>query len=297
MKKNSFQPEGKKIRFIVNPISGKSSKKWILKIVDKYLDKKKYDYEICYTKAKKHATELSLDALNLKYDGIVVIGGDGTVNEVAKGLAGSDIKIGIIPTGSGNGLARHLQIPKNPIKAVNVINNFKSVKIDSIKINDEIFLSMAGIGFDAYIAEKFSKANKRGFFSYASLVIKEYKNYKSQSIEMIIDGKKIVKNAFLISFANGSQYGNDIQIAPNAEIADGNFEVVILKKPPFFKKISTFLRLKYGTIDKSKYFESFKCRSLKIDRKNLLTHIDGEPIIFEKGIVLEPFEKISVLVP
>ncbi|NGX30438.1 MAG: Diacylglycerol kinase [Candidatus Anoxychlamydiales bacterium] len=302
MKKNAFQESSqrgdkKKIRFIVNPISGTNNKKFILKIIHKYLDKNKYDYEIVYTKARKHATKLSLDAANLKYAAVIAIGGDGTVNEVAKGLIGSKTKMGIIPTGSGNGLARHLYISKNPLKAVNIINNFRSTKMDSIKINNEIFVSVAGIGFDAHIAEKFSKAKKRGFFSYANLILKEYFSYKPKTFEMIVDGKKVERKALLISFANGSQYGNNIQIAPNARIGDGNFEVAILKNPSFFDRFSTLLRLKNGTIDKSKYFESFKCRSLKIDQKNLLAHIDGEPVVFENGIEIKPFKKISVLVP
>ncbi|NGX33021.1 MAG: Diacylglycerol kinase [Candidatus Anoxychlamydiales bacterium] len=302
MQKNTFQSnpqssDKQKIRFIVNPISGTKNKKFILKIIHKYLDKKKYDYEICYTKAKKHATELSFDAAHLKYAAVIAIGGDGTVNEVAKGLVGSKTKMGIIPTGSGNGLARHLYISKNPIKAVTIINNFRSTKMDSIKINDEVFVSVAGIGFDAHIAEKFSKVKKRGFFSYANLVLKEYFNYKPKTFEMIVDGKKETKKALLISFANGSQYGNNIQIAPNAKIGDGSFEVAILKNPSFFDRISTLLRLRYGSIDKSKYFESFKCRSLKIDQKNLITHIDGEPRVFKDGIEIKPFKKISVLVP
>ncbi|NGX43954.1 MAG: Diacylglycerol kinase [Candidatus Anoxychlamydiales bacterium] len=302
MKKNTYHEnsqssEKQKIRFIVNPIAGTKNKNFILKIIHKYLDKKKYDYEICYTKAKKHATELSLDAAHLKYAAVIAIGGDGTVNEVAKGLIGSKTKMGIIPTGSGNGLARHLYISKNPIKAVNIINNFRFTKMDTIKINDDVFVSVAGIGFDAHIAAKFSKVKKRGFFSYANLVLKEYFSFKPKTFEMIVDGKKETKKALLISFANGSQYGNNIQIAPNARIDDGSFEVVILKNPSFFDRFSTLLRLRYGTIDKSKYFESFKCRSLKIDQKNLVAHIDGEPRVFKDGIVIEPSEKISVLVP
>lgn len=302
MKENVFRSntqnrEKKKIRFIVNPISGTKNKNFILKIVHKYLDKNKYDYEICYTKAKKHAIELSSEAANLKYAAVVSIGGDGTLNEVAKGLLDSDTKMGIIWAGSGNGLARHLCIPKNPIKAVNIINNFRSTKIDSIKINDESFVSIAGIGFDAHIAEKFSKAKKRGFFSYSNLILKEFSRYKPKPFEMIIDGKKVTKKAFLISFANGSQYGNNIQIAPNAKIGDGRFEVAILKNPSFFNRLSTLLRLRNGTIDKSKYFESFKCKNLKIDQKNIIVHIDGEPIVFEDGIEIKPFKKISVLVP
>jgi len=301
MDKNTFQSntqniDKKKIRFIVNPISGTKSKKFILKIIHKYLDKEKYDYEICYTQAKKHATELSFDAACLKYAAIIAIGGDGTVNEVAKGIVDSKTKMGIIPTGSGNGLARHLHIPKNPIKAVNIINKFKYIKMDSIKMNDEVFVSVAGIGFDADIAKKFSKVKKRGFFSYAKIVLKDYFNYKPKTFEMIIDGKKKIKKALLISFANSSQYGNNIQIAPNAKIDDGNFEVVILKNPVFFDRISTLLRLRYGTIDKSKYFESFKCISLKINQKNLLAHIDGEPMIFKDGVEIKPYKKISILV-
>ncbi|NGX62929.1 MAG: Diacylglycerol kinase [Candidatus Anoxychlamydiales bacterium] len=287
----------KKFRFIINPNSGTKTKDYIIKTIEKDLDRSKFNYEISYTKAAKHATELAKEAKNLKYDLVVAIGGDGTINEIGKALIDTKTIMAIIPTGSGNGLAKHLKISKNPKKAIQIINSYKYMDMDTIKINDEIFLSVAGIGFDAEIADVFSKGKKRGFLNYAKIVLKQYFQYSIKPFDMIVDGKKVTKEGFLVSFANGSQYGNDIKIAPKADISDGCFTVAILKKPSFFKNLQTLIRLRNGTINRSKYYESFKCKSLKIDQKEMIAHIDGEPIFFENGIDIKPYKKLKVLVP
>lgn len=288
----------KKLKFIINPNSGTKCKKKIEKLIHKYIDRSKYDYDICYTKAAKHATFLSKEATKLKYDVVIAVGGDGTINEVSKGLIGTDTCLGIIPIGSGNGLARHLNIFKKPKKAIEIINNFKEAFIDILKINDHIFLAIAGIGFDAHIAHAFSKVKKRGFFSYASLVIKDCFRYKSKSFELFLDGKKVIKKGFLFSFANVSQYGNNIIIAPNAKIDDGFFQVVLLKRPSIFLSFSTFFRLRNKTIHKSKYFETIKVKEAIIKQKNIIAHIDGEPVFFEDGIKIKVLaKKLKILVP
>lgn len=217
------------ICFIVNPISGIGRQKVIEKLIDEQLDRTLFDYEIAYTKAAKHAIELSKDAALRNIDIVVAVGGDGSVNETAKGLVNTNSALAIIPTGSGNGLARHLNIPLNLKKAMQVINKGKQTAIDSIQMNDETFVNVAGIGFDAHIGWEFAKFGKRGFSSYIKVITREFPKYKAQDFELIIDGNKVTKNAYLISFANGSQWGNNAYIAPTADISDGEMDIAILR--------------------------------------------------------------------
>ncbi|NGX28319.1 MAG: Diacylglycerol kinase [Candidatus Anoxychlamydiales bacterium] len=288
----------KKLKFIINPKSGTKCKKKIEKLIIKYIDRSKYDFDICYTKAPKHATTLSDEATKLKYDLVVAVGGDGTINEISKALIGKETCLGIIPMGSGNGLASHLKIPKKAKKAIEIINNFKFKLIDTLQINDHPFLAMVGIGFDAHVAHAFSKLKKRGFLSYASIVIKDAFFYKSKIFELFLDGKKYIKKGFLFSFANISQYGNNIIISPHAKIDDGFFRVTLLKRPAFLRSFSTFLQLRNKTIYKSKYFESIKVKEAIIKQKNIVAHIDGEPVFFENGIKIKVFEKpLKIIVP
>jgi diacylglycerol kinase (ATP) len=282
--KNLYSINKKKIRFIINPKSGTKNKEKIEKLIHQYIDKSKFDYKILYTKEPHHATILSKQAADLGYDMVIAIGGDGTINEVGKGLINSDTAMGIIPTGSGNGLARNLNIPIDPLKNIDLINKSQTTFIDTCQINNDVFLGIAGIGFDAHIALKFANSKTRGLWSYIYLVFKEYHKYKPQTYELIIDDKKIIKDALLISFAKSSQYGNNIKIAPKAKLNDGYLQVVILKNPPFYKISSILFRLKNGSIDKSKYYEVFSCKKVVIKQNNLIAHIDGEPAYFENGI-------------
>ncbi|MCK6649852.1 MAG: YegS/Rv2252/BmrU family lipid kinase, partial [Bacteroidia bacterium] len=215
----------KKICFIVNPVSGIGRQKVIEKLIDQLLDRTLFEYEIQYTKAAKHATELAKDAALRNFDIVVAVGGDGSVNETAKGLIGTKTAMAIIPAGSGNGLARHLKIPIDIKKAMEVINMGVISTVDSIRFNDETFVNVAGIGFDAHIGWEFAKFGKRGFSSYLKVIMREFPKYKARKYELEIDGKTIYPEAFLISFANGSQWGNNAYIAPTADISDGIMDI------------------------------------------------------------------------
>lgn len=168
-----------------------------------------------------------------------------------------------------------------------MINKLESFYIDTFKINDNYFFGMAGIGFDAHIAWKFSQSKVRGFWTYSILVLKEHHKYKSQIYNLTIDGKEYTRKAFLLSFANSSQYGYKIQIAPNASLDDGYLDVIILKNPPVYKLPSLLMRLTNGTIQQSKYYETYKCKEISIHQKNLLGHIDGEPKTFPEGLTIQ----------
>ncbi len=266
------------ICFIVNPISGVGRQKVIEKLIDEQLDRSLFDYEISYTKAAKHAIELSKDASSRKVDIVVAVGGDGSVNEISKGLVNTSSAMAIIPTGSGNGLARHLNIPLNLKKAMEVINSGKQITIDTIQMNEETFANVAGVGFDAHIGWEFSKFGKRGFSTYIKVITRELPKYKAQDFELIIDGKSIIKKAYLISFANGSQWGNNTYIAPTADIADGIMDIAILKDFKFFNAIAIGYRLFTKSLDKSSYLEIIKAKEVIVKQKGIIAHVDGEPI-------------------
>jgi len=296
---NNEQLNKKQILFIVNPISGLGKQKRIEKWIDEGLDKSKFISGIVHTTHAGHATELSKKAIEDGADIIVAVGGDGTVNEIGQTLIGSSSAMGIIPTGSGNGLARHLKIPFNFTKAINVINKGNVRKIDTATLNDKVFLSVAGIGYDAFVAKKFSRAPKRGFLSYFKITFSEYFTYKPKKYRMVIDGQEVVRRALLVSFANSNQFGNNTSIDPAAELDDGFIDVCIVKKIPLRKMIMIPPMLFLPRFDKSRYVEVIKAKEVKLKRKRGKTiHLDGDPHKMGKEMEMKIIPlSLKVIVP
>ena len=165
--------EKKRIVFVVNPISGTQGKKAILKWIDERLDQSIYDYSIVKTEYAGHATQIAANAVQEKVDVVVAIGGDGTINEIARSLVHTNTALGIIPCGSGNGLARHLRIPMEPKAAIDVLNRGHELCIDYGKINNIPFFCTCGVGFDAFISLKFADSGKRGLLTYLENTLHE----------------------------------------------------------------------------------------------------------------------------
>lgn len=268
----------KRVRFIVNPISGIGRQKTIETLVPQHLNLSLFDFDIQYTKAPKHATELAQIAAKENIDIVAIVGGDGSVNEVATGLVNSSTAMAIIPAGSGNGLARHLKIPVNLKKAIQLLNSGKSVLMDSANLNQASFFNVAGVGFDALIAHEFENYGKRGLWSYIKLFFREYPKYDERDFKITINNKIITKKAFLISIANGTQFGNNAIIAPNASINDGLLNVVIIKNIGWYNFLYVALRLFLKNIDRTRYCETITTSSLSIEQSDRFAHIDGDPI-------------------
>jgi YegS/Rv2252/BmrU family lipid kinase len=291
----------KKILFIINPISGvnQGKKHTIEEIIIRHLDHIVYDYSIAYTQLPGHATDLAKDAVGKNYFAVVAIGGDGSINEIAKALTGSKTVLAVIPSGSGNGFAHHLHIPFVFEKAIEVINKGRVISIDTVHLNDEIFISIAGVGFDALVAKKFAKKKRRGFLSYFSIVSREYARYKPKSYKLLIDGKPLKRRALFISFANSDQFGYNTRIAPNAEITDGLIDVCIVKKIPLLKIPILAHFLFQRKIDKSNYVECYKAKEIKVIRKkNRVINIDGEAVKLSKDISIKINHlSLNVIVP
>ncbi len=288
----------KKILFIVNPFSGVGRHKSIEKHIEKVLDHNLFDYLVKYTEAPHHATELTINAIENKFEIVVAVGGDGTVNEVAQAIVNTNVILGIVPSGSGNGLARHLNISVFPEKAIQIINKLNVKKIDTALANEQFFVNLAGVGFDALVAKKFAGQQRRGFFKYFKIAVQEYLRYEPTKFTMIVDGQKIKRKALFISFANSDQFGYNTSIAPQAKIDDGFIDISIVKKIPLWKTLFTATLLYSKQINRSKYIEVLRAKEVEIIRKKKTIHLDGEPIKLSKNLVVKVNpSSLSVLVP
>jgi diacylglycerol kinase (ATP) len=267
----------RKALFIINPVSGGKKKDQVPALVQKNLDISLFEPTIVFTNSAMHASELALEAVG-KYDYVVAVGGDGTVNEIASSIVGTDTALGIIPFGSGNGLARFLGIPMDTGEAIKTLNTGKVELIDSGKINGQYFFNMAGMGFDAHISEVFSHDKTRGFGAYIRSAFHEIANYKSEIYHLEIDGVAYEREAFMLSFANSSQYGNNAHVSPNASVQDGLLDVCIIKPFPLYRFIEMGLRMFTKTSESSKYVEIIRAKHIMVRRsKSGPVHLDGEP--------------------
>lgn len=266
--------------FIINPKSGQQKGESVEQILEKKLDRSLYDWAVRYTKAPKDATRISKNAAG-KMDLVVAVGGDGSINEVARGLIGSRSVLGIIPVGSGNGLARHLNIPLRIPAAIKILNEGNIRKIDTVLINGELSLNAAGVGFDARIAHAYARYVHRGISSYVKSIFTEILAYRNREYKFSFDDRSMKEEVFILTFSNSSQYGNNFYISPSAKIDDGLLDVCIVKKCPVWAAPIIALRLVNKTIDRSKYYKRIRCKKLVVDSGDEIeAHIDGEVATF-----------------
>lgn len=270
----------KKIVFIMNPISGTTSKAGIPKLIDSTIDKNLFDYEIKMTERAGHASQLAAEAKDNNVDVVVAVGGDGTVNEVARAIVHSNTALGILPCGSGNGLARHLLLPMNLKKCMEVINDCEIRDLDYGVINGYPFFCTCGMGFDAFVSMKFAQSGKRGPISYAENILKEGLKYQPETYTLEDETGTKQYKAFLISCANASQYGNNAYIAPQASMSDGLMDVVIMEPFDVIEAPQVSFDMFNKTLDKNSKIKSFKCKKLHISRSNPgVIHYDGDPVM------------------
>jgi len=286
----------KKICFIVNPISGSQKSRQINRVfLAAHLDADRYDFDILHTEHKGHGMELAKKAIVEGCDVVTAVGGDGTVREIGSVLVDTDKAMAIIPTGSGNGFSRDLGIPMNLEGALAVINAGAQRAVDTGKIRSlkEVpakwtsFMSNAGIGFDAYMSDKFDKLEKRGLWSYIKAIWKEFWAYEIHEYRLVIDGKEIKRKSWLITFANACQYGNNATVAPNALLDDGLFDVCIVPKFPNWKLPILLYRFFHNSIDKSGYLEVIRGKSIQVFKKVAYAQIDGDFIQLEENLEVE----------
>lgn len=275
----------KKALLIVNPISGTRSKRGIGKFVSDRLAPLGIKTEVFRTQKKGDAYEKAREVAQNGIDMVITAGGDGTVNETANGLAFSDTTLGILPFGSGNGLARTIGIPLDTFEALKIIIAGNVLKIDRGMANDIPFYCTFGMGFDANVSEKFASMKKRGKISYVRSAIREYLNYRSQPYAISISGKVITEKAFLIAVCNASQYGNNAYIGPNAKLTDGLLDITLVHADNLLNTMVMAVDLMTGMIDKNRSIDTFQTPEASIVRMDEgPVHIDGEPMQMGKKI-------------
>ena len=268
-----------RILFIANPISGTHDKRPIIESLPRFLSEERFEWDVEWTDHRGHAAELARQAAREGFDVCTAIGGDGTVNEVARSLCHTQTALAIIPMGSGNGLARHIQIPMNPDGALEVLARCDIKPLDYGVINDIPFFCTCGMGFDAFISEKFANSGKRGLMTYLENMLKGGLSYEPETYEIELDGQREHHEAFLIACGNASQYGNNFYIAPQASMSDGLLDVTIME--PFNILLEAPQILMQGlnkTLDTNPRIHTFQCQSLHVHRSQPgVIHYDGDP--------------------
>jgi len=279
----------KNIAFIINPISGsketQNAKRKLPKLIMQSLDASQWLPNITFTEYAGHAAELAYQYARMGFDAVVAVGGDGTVNEVARGLHETPTALGIIPMGSGNGFARHLNIPMRQQKAIEMLNHSEPISVDYGLANGKLFVSTCGTGFDALIADHFAGSDKRGFMTYVQNVVKEVFSYQPQTYHLVGDGLDVTHKAFLITFANANQWGNAALIAPKASVQDGQMDIMLMSSHAILGSASLALRLFTGSIDNSYFMDTLRAKEITLFREEVAPfHLDGDPVEMDKDI-------------
>lgn len=277
----------KKVLFIINILLQKKSGKVLPKLISDTIDKRQFEFDIRFSEFPGQANEIAVSARE-NYDIIVAAGGDGTVNEVARAIAGTGKVYGIIPIGSGNGLARTMKIPLKVSQAIQIIYEGEISTLDMGRINGIPFFNMAGVGFDASVAHAYNQRKRRGFLSYLGSVAALFFHYKSRWFEIKHNSEVNKVQAFLISFANTSQWGYNAHICPGADPSDGLLGITILRSFPKIIIPVLAWRLFTGKLHKSKYVRILMAKRIEICAQGEIAgHVDGNPVIFNNHIQVE----------
>lgn len=288
----------KNIAFIVNPVSGPKTKNRITKLIRELLNKELFSPTVVTTEYAGHATQLAQQFALEGYYAVIAVGGDGTINEVGKGLCGTNTALGIIPNGSGNGFARHLEISTRMNRAVEMLNNSEVISVDYCTVNDIPFFSTFGVGFDALVAQDFSNTS-RGLKGYIESILKDIFQYKPEQYHLQGEGIDLTTSAFLINFANASQWGYDACIAPKASLQDRWMDVAIVSEFPLIKAPELAWQLFTKSIDENHYMHTIRAKEIMLERENESSpvHIDGTPTQMAKDLHIKIVEDgLKVLV-
>ncbi len=292
--------ENKKVLFIINKYAGTGYQTSVEGRILSRCEELHIESSIEFTQGPNHATDLAQQAASSKkFNVVFAVGGDGTVNEVAQGLVHTPQAMGILPKGSGNGLARHLGIPMDFKKALELIGSSTSISMDSFLINNKLSVNVSGIGFDGHVAGLFGKGGKRGLIGYTKLVLKEFFSFKEFTAEVIIDHKTHKKNAFVLAFANSSQFGNNARVSPQASVCDGLLDICFIRKVPLMHAAGFAQKMFTGQIEKSSFVDIVKGKQLTLSFAQAMPyHVDGEAMTPAQNfsIIIQP-ASISMVVP
>ena len=284
------------IIYIINPISGTKTKKDLINFIETTTAAREIPYQVFPSVASGDYDFLKPIIQEQKVTDIIMAGGDGTISQVVSSLMDQHINFGIIPCGSGNGLAFTAKIPKQPAAALDIVLNGKPVATDGFLINDKFACMLCGLGFDAKIAHDFAQQPKRGLATYVRQVFKNFFSANSYSFELRVKGKNLTTEAFFISIANSNQFGNNFTIAPQASLSDGLLDIVIATHQnklglllQTMKQVSGRNQLQPDTlIDKDRAVIYFQTNKLFIQNlSHAPLHIDGEPVESVDSLAIE----------
>lgn len=277
----------KKILFIINRKAGTDREKRLEHAISRHLPADQYEVSTAFLAYLGHGADLAREAVANGVHTVVAVGGDGSINEISQGLIGSNTAMAILPLGSGNGLARALKIPLNVDKALQLIVNNKQRAIDIGYANEHLFLSNAGVGFDALIAEQFRHNTKRGLTGYAKLVLKSFNSYEPAEYSIDIDGQTFQTKAFLLTVANGNQFGYEFKLAPKASVFDGQLDLCIMPPVGILSLLPVSIFSLMGNIDNTRYIKHYTGKDITI-RSHALQYlqVDGDAVpLTENGVV------------
>lgn len=289
----------KKVCVIINPVSGTGGKQSVPEKIASAFDPLKYDVIIRFTGYAGHATEITKSAVEKGYKYVIAAGGDGTVNEIARALVGTPCVLGIIPLGSGNGLARDLNISMTIDKSIETITKGVERTIDYGIANEHIFFCTCGVGFDAFVSERFADEKMRGPIGYVKNILESVIDFKSEDYELTYDGNTLKEKAFVVTCANTSQYGNEAYIAPGADMEDGKMNVSLIKPINALEMPQTTIQLFTKNLHKNNKVIQLLTSELIIKRnRSGAMHIDGESVDAGKEIIVKIVPKgLHVLAP
>lgn len=279
--------------FIVNPVSGIGRQKKIESLIKRNLDHDLFDYEVRYTERIHHGTELARQAVDEGFECVVAVGGDGSVNDVVQGIKGTDTRLGIIPCGSGNGLAHTLKLPLQPWLAIRALNHQYEQVIDSIVITsvDEherqqyVSVNAAGVGFDAYISRMMQAAKTRGITGYTNMMLRAYNTYQSGTYTLTLGDRTITRNAWIIALQNSSRIGYGVPVAPQARLDDGIIDISIVDKIPIDHLPITAPLALTNHLQLSQHVEMFRTSEVLIEgNDDKWVDIDGEGINLGRAV-------------
>lgn len=293
-----FMPP-KRIVFIVNPYSGRRLQSRIRNSIDRFLNHRKFIYSIWFTEYPNHATELARKAASEGFDIVVAVGGDGSINEVAAGLLHTPVAMGIVPAGSGNGLAMHLGYGRKIEEAIKKLNAAVACRVDCGLLNDRPFVNVAGIGFDGLVSNLMQGQTRRGFIPYFLKSLKAGLEYTPKPCELVMDDKTIQEKCFIVSVANGPMYGYNVSIAPGARMDDGLFTVVVLKEAPRWQYFAAMRSALTGKIFREQFVQAYHTSELLIrsEGENYI-HFDGEGVKYTGELHFKMLPaSLTVLVP
>lgn len=270
---------------IINPASGTNDKKAVAEQATIGLAQSGFTLTVRFTEGPGDATRLAREASSMGFSTVVAAGGDGTINETARGLVDTPCTLGIIPCGSGNGFARHLGIPTDVAAAVDVIARRKIEVTDCGKVNGHLFFCTFGLGFDAAVSNRFAHAGHRGPLTYLRETIREYFSYHPEEYVITTEGREISRRAFIVAVCNAAQYGNNAYIAPGASVTDGKLDLTLVAKGSLIESAGMGVDLFTGMLAHNTLIQTIRTSHLTIDREHDgIAHIDGEPIMLDRHL-------------